>query len=150
MNPASIRETSIAVKPVGSIRYGFPAAVTASQTRGPSSLSTQISYPRSPVYPVLEICTSTPSSFARARLKNLSLPISSPATCFRISRELGPCSARAPSRAVLSSIVTRSEPACRWSQLIAGRFDVSLKWSSSRRESVPSSMILPSSSHQHR
>ena len=67
------------------------------------------------------------------------------------ARDVGPCSASAPSRALVSSIVdveSRALPLAN--QGSDGSAAVTRKCSSPSRETVPSSTTLPSSSHQQR
>ena len=105
-SPASIRATSSASMPVGRMSKAVPRAISASQTRSAPSCSTHISYPRSPVYPVREICTGTPSIAPRVMRKYLRPSMSASATERSSPPEVGPCSANAASDSLISSMVT--------------------------------------------
>ena len=74
---------------------GAPLSISKSQTAKASLGFIQISYPKSPVYPVREIDTGISSKCVSIIQKNFRLSKLSDETAFKISLEFGPCSASA-------------------------------------------------------
>ena len=96
MSPASIRAMSSASIPAGVMSCPRPFSRTASHSASARSRSTQISYPRSPVYPVREMWTGIPSNFVRTNRKYFSFWTAPSAPSSKIARDEGPWRANAP------------------------------------------------------
>src|SRR5438094_1903303 len=94
--PASIRAMSSASIPAGVMSCPRPFSRTASHSASARSRSTQISYPRSPVYPVREMWTGIPSNFVRTNRKYFSFWTAPSAPSSKIARDEGPWRANAP------------------------------------------------------
>src|SRR5262249_17225138 len=119
-----------------------------SHTFTASRHGTQISYPRSPVYPVREMSTGEPLILPEVTRKYLRFAMSASAATFSTCPEVGPCSARAAVFSEISSICTSMfRPFCL-NQRRLGSAAVQRYTFSPSREIVPSSITLPSSSHQ--
>src|SRR3989442_292404 len=106
MSPASMRATSKASIPAGVMSCPAPFVMRASQSASARSRSTQISSPRSPVYPVREIWTGIPSNFVFPNRKYFIFWTAPSAPSSRIARDDGPCKASAPISSDTSVTVT--------------------------------------------
>ena len=94
---------------------GRPSRISVSQTSNADPAGIHISYPRSPVYPVREISTGTPSDMA-ARHAEVSPAHSTSAIgggAQASAPDIGPCSASAAICSDMSSTST-SRPAAFW------------------------------------
>ena len=111
-----MRATSSASMPVGWMSNAWPLSISASQTLTASAHGIQISYPRSPVYPVREISTGTPAMLPRVTRKYLRLATSACATFLSSLPDVGPCRARAAVFSETSSIFTSMPSALILSQ----------------------------------
>ena len=89
-----------------------------------------------------------PAIFPEVTLKYLRFSTSASATAFRRRPDVGPCSARAATCSETSSIFTSRPRAFWWNHRRLGSAAVQRYVFSWRRETVPSSIVLPCSSHQ--
>src|SRR5215470_6047869 len=126
----------------------LPLAISTSHTFTTSCHDTQISYPKSPMYPVREISTDTPLILPEVTRKYFRFAMLASAATFSNCPEVGPCSASAAVFSEISSICTSMfKPFCL-NQRRLGSAAVQRYTFSPSREIVPSSITLPSSSHQ--
>src|SRR2546425_1046268 len=143
-----IRATSRASMPAGVMSYPAPFVMSASQSASARSRSTQISYPRSPVYPVREIWTGMPSNFVFTNRKYFIFWTAPSAPSSRIARDDGPCKASAPISSDTSVTVTSRPIPASCNHFRFGSADVIRNDPSPKFQSVPSSTVFPRSSHQ--
>ena len=100
------------------------------------------------MYPVREMSTGTPAIDPLVARKYFSESRSAVATLRSNRPDVGPCSASAATVSEMSSISTFSPDALPVSQRRLGCAAVHRYDCSAMRVTVPSSMTLPSSSHQ--